>query len=63
MDFEAARAKLVAHLHGDIKDKQVLAAMERVPREYFVPSESQHLAYEDTSLPIGLGQTIGASDG
>lgn len=58
MDFEAARAKLVAHLQSDIRDKQVLAAMERVPREYFVPPESQHLAYEDTSLPIGLGQTI-----
>jgi len=58
MDFEAARAKLVAHLQSDIRDKQVLAAMERIPREYFVPPESQHLAYEDTSLPIGLGQTI-----
>jgi protein-L-isoaspartate(D-aspartate) O-methyltransferase len=24
----------------------------------FVPAESIHLAYEDTSLPIGQGQTI-----
>ncbi len=58
MDFEAARARLIAHLQSDISDKRVLAAMERIPREYFVPPESQHLAYEDTSLPIGLGQTI-----
>jgi protein-L-isoaspartate(D-aspartate) O-methyltransferase len=32
--------------------------MSRVPRERFVPPESQHLAYEDSPLPIGLDQTI-----
>jgi len=36
----------------------VLAAMSRVPRERFVPPQSQQLAYEDMPLPIGLGQTI-----
>jgi protein-L-isoaspartate(D-aspartate) O-methyltransferase len=58
MDFEAARAKLVKHLSTEIKDQRVLAAMARIPREYFVPSASQHLAYEDRPLPIGLDQTI-----
>jgi len=58
MDFEAARANLIEHLAAEIKDKQVLAAMARIPRERFVPPESAHLAYEDRPLPIGLDQTI-----
>jgi len=58
MDFEAARAKLIEHLSSEIGDKRVLAVMARIPRERFVPPQSQHLAYEDSPLPIGLGQTI-----
>ena len=58
MDFEAARARLIEHLSTDIKDKRVLAAMSRVPRELFVPPEERSLAYEDRPLPIGLEQTI-----
>lgn len=58
MDFEAARAELIGHLAREIKDKRVLAAMARIPRECFVPSESADFAYEDRPLPIGLGQTI-----
>jgi len=58
MDFEAARARLIEHLSTEIRDERVLAAMLRVPREHFVPPESQHLAYEDGPLPIGFEQTI-----
>jgi protein-L-isoaspartate(D-aspartate) O-methyltransferase len=58
MDFEAARARLIEHLSLEIKDKRVLDAMARVPRERFVPPDEEHLAYEDTPLPIGLEQTI-----
>lgn len=58
MDFEAARARLIEHLSHEIKDKRVLAAMSRIPRERFVPPESRHLAYEDSPLPIGFDQTI-----
>lgn len=58
MDFEAARARLVEHLSIEIRDERVLAAMARVPRERFVPPESQHLAYEDMPLLIGFEQTI-----
>ena len=58
MDFEAARARLIEHLSSEIRAKQVLAAMARIPRERFVPLHSQHLAYEDSPLPIGLDQTI-----
>jgi protein-L-isoaspartate(D-aspartate) O-methyltransferase len=58
MDFETARARLIEHLSTEIRDERVLAAMSRIPREHFVPPESQHLAYEDSPLPIGLDQTI-----
>jgi protein-L-isoaspartate(D-aspartate) O-methyltransferase len=42
----------------DIVDRRVLEAMERVPRELFVPDELRPRAYEDAALPIGEGQTI-----
>ena len=58
MDFEAAKARLIEHLGTEIRDERVLSAMARVPRERFVPPGSQHLAYEDMPLPIGLEQTI-----
>ncbi len=58
MDFAAERARLVKYLSSEIKDKRVLAAMSRIPRELFVPAESRPLAYEDRPLNIGLGQTI-----
>jgi protein-L-isoaspartate(D-aspartate) O-methyltransferase len=41
-----------------IEDERVLAAMERVPRELFVPEELRRRAYDDAALPIGYGQTI-----
>jgi protein-L-isoaspartate(D-aspartate) O-methyltransferase len=42
----------------DVTDERVLAAMERVPRELFVPEELRDRAYDDAALPIGGGQTI-----
>ena len=42
----------------DIVDARVLDAMERVPRELFVPQGERHRAYADAALPIGHGQTI-----
>src|SRR5947209_5562473 len=42
----------------DIEDERVLAAMERVPRELFLPPELRFRAYDDAALPIGGGQTI-----
>ncbi len=58
MNFETDRARLIEHLGKHIRDERVLAAMSRVPREFFVPPAEQNLAYEDIPLPIGLGQTI-----
>jgi protein-L-isoaspartate(D-aspartate) O-methyltransferase len=42
----------------DIRDERVLAAMERVPRELFVPEALADRAHDDAALPIGWGQTI-----
>jgi protein-L-isoaspartate(D-aspartate) O-methyltransferase len=42
----------------DIEDGRVLAAMERVPRELFLPEGLRDRAYEDAALPIGGGQTM-----
>jgi len=41
-----------------VTDMAVLSAMEKVPREFFVPKELAHQAWEDMALPIGRGQTI-----
>lgn len=41
-----------------IEDRRVLRAMATVPREEFVPADVRHLAYIDSPLPVGEGQTI-----
>jgi protein-L-isoaspartate(D-aspartate) O-methyltransferase len=41
-----------------VTDAAVLGAIERIPRELFVPDTFQDRAWEDTALPIGHGQTI-----
>jgi len=53
------RVRLILDLRqGGILDTTLLAAMEQVPRDSFVPDAFRDRAYEDTALPIGLGQTI-----
>jgi protein-L-isoaspartate(D-aspartate) O-methyltransferase len=58
--FALARRKMIERdlRRRGIKDPGVLAAMEAVPRELFVPEHLRPLAYEDEPLPIGEGQTI-----
>ncbi len=59
LDSHAVRANMVAKLaKGGITNRQVLAAFGAVERHRFVDSALVNQAYEDTSLPIGLGQTI-----
>jgi protein-L-isoaspartate(D-aspartate) O-methyltransferase len=41
-----------------VADRRVLAAMEKVPREAFLPEAMREFAYEDSPLPIEEGQTI-----
>jgi protein-L-isoaspartate(D-aspartate) O-methyltransferase len=53
------RDRLVRLLQQEgIRDERVLAAMQQVPRHRFVDAALVGQAYEDTALPIGLGQTI-----
>ena len=59
LDSHAIRARMVQKLAAQgLSDLQVLAAMSQVERHRFVDSALVNQAYEDTSLPIGLGQTI-----
>ena len=59
MDSGAVRASMVKKIAASgVADEQVLAAMGAVERHRFVDSALANQAYEDTSLPIGLGQTI-----
>ncbi|MEO8669163.1 MAG: protein-L-isoaspartate(D-aspartate) O-methyltransferase [Bauldia sp.] len=43
-----------------ITDQRLVAAIESVPRELFVPAESRGAAYAERALPIDCGQTISA---
>ena len=57
--MRGARERLVEILRQKgISDLSVLRAFELTPRHVFVPTGVRHRAYEDTSLPIGNGQTI-----
>ncbi|MDP3796212.1 MAG: protein-L-isoaspartate(D-aspartate) O-methyltransferase [Polaromonas sp.] len=59
LDSHAVRARMVHKLAAQgVSDARVLAAMGRVERHRFVDTALVNQAYEDTSLPIGLGQTI-----
>lgn len=53
------RIRLIMHLRTmGIADTNVLSAMEKVPREKFVPEAVKDQAWDDIALPIGKGQTI-----
>jgi protein-L-isoaspartate(D-aspartate) O-methyltransferase len=41
-----------------VRDERVLQAMRTVPREAFVDPRMAHLAYDDTPVRIGSGQTV-----
>jgi protein-L-isoaspartate(D-aspartate) O-methyltransferase len=58
--YEASRRAMVEyHLKArGIHDERVLAAMNRIQREVFVPAKYAAQSYDDNPLPIGAGQTI-----
>ena len=59
LDSAAVRARMVQRLAAaGIQALPVLQAMQDVERHRFVDTALVNQAYEDTSLPIGLGQTI-----
>jgi len=59
MTSARTRDRLVQRLHeSGIKSSEVLEQIRNVPRHLFVDEALASRAYEDTALPIGLGQTI-----
>ena len=59
MSYEAQKIRLIMDLRRQgISDNDVLSAVERVPREMFVPEAMRAEAYENIPLPISQGQTI-----
>jgi protein-L-isoaspartate(D-aspartate) O-methyltransferase len=61
-DFARARKTMVDNQlrTSGITDRRLLAAMEEVPRERFVPPVRQGLAYIDEAIPVGGGRKLGA---
>jgi protein-L-isoaspartate(D-aspartate) O-methyltransferase len=59
MTSQRARDRLIERLKAEgIADRRVLDVIARLPRHLFVEEALASRAYEDTALPIGLGQTI-----
>ena len=59
MSLEARKIRLIMLLRrSGISDTQVLSAIEKIPREAFVPQSFHDRAYENETLPIGFGQTL-----
>ncbi|MDX9994155.1 MAG: protein-L-isoaspartate O-methyltransferase, partial [Rhodocyclaceae bacterium] len=59
MTSERTRARMVERLREQgIRNEEVLRAIGVVPRHVFVEEAMAHRAYEDTALPLILGQTI-----
>jgi protein-L-isoaspartate(D-aspartate) O-methyltransferase len=53
------KLRLLMELRGaGIGDARVLSAVEKTPREKFVPASFEDQAYENVALPIGNGQTV-----
>ncbi len=59
MTSQRTRDRLIERLRNKgIQNKQVLDVMRSMPRHLFVDEAMSTRAYEDSSLPIGHGQTI-----
>ncbi len=58
--FAADRHRMVVEqiVRRGLHDPRLLEVLERVPRHAFVPEVDRLLAYEDSPLPIGFGQTF-----
>jgi protein-L-isoaspartate(D-aspartate) O-methyltransferase len=59
MTSDRTRTRMIERLREQgIRNEQVLMAIAVVPRHIFVEEAMAHRAYEDTALPLILGQTI-----
>jgi protein-L-isoaspartate(D-aspartate) O-methyltransferase len=56
---QGLRKKLAAVIRArEVKDENVISAIEKVPRHWFMDSSFLEFAYEDKAFPIAAGQTI-----
>ncbi len=56
---DSRKIRLILDLRrGGVTNTRVLGAMERVPRELFIPDAFKDKAYENVALPIGHHQTV-----
>ena len=59
MTSQRTRDRLVDRVRAEgIRNQRVLEVIRTTPRHLFIDEALAHRAYEDTSLPIGMGQTI-----
>jgi protein-L-isoaspartate(D-aspartate) O-methyltransferase len=60
IDVHSARRQMIEQQvrAWDVLDLRVLDAMQRVPREAFVPERLRDLAFADMNVPLGEGQTM-----
>ena len=59
MVIDRHRQKMINRLmEKGISSQNVLAAMGKIPRHYFIPAAIQFQAYDEKALPIGFSQTI-----
>jgi protein-L-isoaspartate(D-aspartate) O-methyltransferase len=60
MNFQIQRERMVDQqiARRGVRNRHVLEAMRKIPREQFVSDELREFAYEDSPLPIAAGQTI-----
>ncbi len=61
MSPDSRKIRLIMALRrAGVTDTRVLAAIEKIPRELFVPDAFRDKVYENTALPIGCHQTLTA---
>ena len=60
INYEKERSRMVdEQIAGrGVKDERVLAVMRKIPRHEFLPEGIRGMAYNDSALPLGEGQTM-----
>ena len=60
IDYKQERSRMVdEQIAGrGVKDERVLAVMRKIPRHEFLPEGIRGMAYNDSALPLGEGQTM-----
>ena len=57
--LDVRKIRLILELReSGITDSKVLSAIEKIPREIFIPENFRNQSYENIALPIGNEQTI-----